>query len=275
VVTSSIQNREKRQVIRNTWGKELSKANDQIRLIFLVGELPNTSHQNNIFGEQKRFGDILQGDFSDTYYNLTIKSLYMLKWFHHKCYKKVQYLMKVDDDMYVNIPQVQNLVVENTHLNMLTGAIIYGASPMTNGKYYAPPFMLTELQGSTYPNFLSGTAYVMSYTTAELLYRTSLIVPVFHLEDVYVTGFLPTAYNRLLRDNKLQHPLLSTFYRNKNISMHEQEIHPTHDCRFHQDKVRIEEALYANLISSHGLEPYEMSDIHKKVTKLQKSEYSR
>lgn len=40
----------------------------------------------------------------------------------------------------------------------------------------------------TYPNYLSGTGYVMSWDVAMKLYNASLITPLFHLEDVYLTG---------------------------------------------------------------------------------------
>lgn len=42
--------------------------------------------------------------------------------------------------------------------------------------------------GNTYPNYLSGTAYVMSMDVAQRLYNVSLSTPIFHLEDVYLTG---------------------------------------------------------------------------------------
>lgn len=40
----------------------------------------------------------------------------------------------------------------------------------------------------TYPNYLSGTGYVMSMNVALKLYQAALITPVLHLEDVYITG---------------------------------------------------------------------------------------
>lgn len=40
----------------------------------------------------------------------------------------------------------------------------------------------------TYPNYLSGTAYVMSLDVAARLYKESLRTPILHLEDVYITG---------------------------------------------------------------------------------------
>lgn len=42
--------------------------------------------------------------------------------------------------------------------------------------------------GNIYPNYLSGTGYVMSMDVAIKLYNASLTTPVFHLEDVYLTG---------------------------------------------------------------------------------------
>lgn len=41
---------------------------------------------------------------------------------------------------------------------------------------------------SRYPNYLSGTAYVMSKSTALTLYEASLQTPIFHMEDIYLTG---------------------------------------------------------------------------------------
>lgn len=39
-----------------------------------------------------------------------------------------------------------------------------------------------------YPNYLSGTGYVMSVDVADKLFKTTLETPIFHLEDVYLSG---------------------------------------------------------------------------------------
>ena len=44
--------------------------------------------------------------------------------------------------------------------------------------------------GEFYPNYLSGTAYLISEPAVRKLYEASLSTPLFHLEDVYVTGFV-------------------------------------------------------------------------------------
>ena len=44
--------------------------------------------------------------------------------------------------------------------------------------------------GDFYPTFLSGSSYLMSEAVVRRLYKASLITPIFHLEDVYITGFV-------------------------------------------------------------------------------------
>lgn len=42
--------------------------------------------------------------------------------------------------------------------------------------------------GHVYPNYLSGTGYMMSLDVVHILYKAALKTPIFHLEDVYITG---------------------------------------------------------------------------------------
>lgn len=50
---------------------------------------------------------------------------------------------------------------------------------------FNPPYMY---DGEFYPNYLSGSGYVFTMDTARKLYNSSMDVPLFHLEDVYLTG---------------------------------------------------------------------------------------
>lgn len=50
---------------------------------------------------------------------------------------------------------------------------------------YTPKYMFSE---KIYPNYLSGTGYVMSLDVASKLYHAALETPLLHLEDVYITG---------------------------------------------------------------------------------------
>ncbi|NXT45241.1 B3GT4 galactosyltransferase, partial [Pelecanoides urinatrix] len=53
--------------------------------------------------EASRHGDLLQGDFADAYANLTRKTLLLLRWATTRC-PAVPFLLKADDDVFVNLP---------------------------------------------------------------------------------------------------------------------------------------------------------------------------
>lgn len=44
--------------------------------------------------------------------------------------------------------------------------------------------------GQIYPNYLSGTGYIMSRDVVTRLYQTALETPLIHIEDVYITGII-------------------------------------------------------------------------------------
>ena len=122
----------------------------------------------------------------------------------------------------------------------------------------------------------SGTCYIMSNTTAHMLYATAMLVPAFHLEDVYITGILPSTYNRLLNQKNVNVEIRPSIFYNTDNRNHEKEIHPIHDERFNIGKIEFDACLYDNLISSHGLNPEEILHIHNLITKLrQTAEYDR
>ncbi|CAK1593545.1 unnamed protein product [Parnassius mnemosyne] len=172
------------------------------KLVFLLGLPPHdndTDVQDKIDNEVETYGDIIQEGFVDSYNNLTLKSIMMLKWVTNNC-NEIRYILKTDDDMYINVPNlVSNL---HKHANafdegvakgnkskeyLLIGHLICGARPVqdSKSKWYSPRYMYA---GRVYPRYLSGTGYVMSAPTTQALYSAALITSYFHLEDIYITG---------------------------------------------------------------------------------------
>lgn len=123
--------------------------------------------------------------------------------------------MKCDDDTFVNVPNMVHVLLggtipvygatlkdhdqrtvqtrnasnrlRNVDENLLLGSRFCHAKPVGNisSKWYAPNYMFDD---KVYPNYLSGSGYVMSIDVATKLYNASLSEPLFHLEDVYLTG---------------------------------------------------------------------------------------
>ncbi|XP_053977925.1 beta-1,3-galactosyltransferase 1-like isoform X2 [Hylaeus volcanicus] len=190
VICSAVMNLKARAAIRNTWANRNnldSIYNSTVRIAFLLGESDNDTINSIIAEESHQFNDIIQEKFYDTYNNLTLKSVMMLKWITSNC-GQAKYLMKTDDDMFVNIPiLMKTLQSRSQATNTLLGSLICNAKPILdpNNKWYAPKYMYSE---TIYPNYLSGTGYVMSLDVAFKLYQTALTTPLLHLEDVYITG---------------------------------------------------------------------------------------
>lgn len=188
MVCSAPGNFDARQAIRETWGMDYDVSGFMIYVYFLMGQTQNTTLQQMINEEAEKYNDIVQERFYDSYNNLTLKSLMMLKIVETSCMNSVRFLMKTDDDMYVHLdPLVKTLNKINSSL--LIGALHCRVRPIrdSNNKWYAPKYMYVD---KVYPPYLSGTGYVMSIDVVRKLFEASFKVPVFHLEDVYITGLV-------------------------------------------------------------------------------------
>ena len=142
-----------RSAIRQTWAN-ISELPRNVKVVFIIGQADNEKQQLKIKGESNKYGDIIQESFIDTYENLTIKSLMLLKWFEQNCHQ-TQYVMKTDDDMYINLPKLYDLVKTNQNPHLLVGSLISNAAPIRESrhKWYVPDHVFPE---SLYPNYLSG-----------------------------------------------------------------------------------------------------------------------
>ncbi|XP_021358224.1 beta-1,3-galactosyltransferase 1-like [Mizuhopecten yessoensis] len=174
-----------RNVIRNTWGS-ITKHNQEVRLIFLIGKPKDEITQIKINNESKQFSDIVQEDFVDSYRNLSLKSVAMLKWTISYCHR-AQYVLKVDDDMFINIPYLIGVLKHKHITNCVIGNLFQSSIPIRDpaSKWHTPLSMYKEAQ---YPAYLSGTSYVISGDIVSKLYNASLSIPFFWLEDVFITG---------------------------------------------------------------------------------------
>lgn len=59
--------------------------NFSVKVVFLVGETANNETQLRIGQESEMFGDVIQESFVDSYNNLTLKTIMMLKWVTTNC----------------------------------------------------------------------------------------------------------------------------------------------------------------------------------------------
>ena len=134
VVLSSPGNFEKRTKIRETWKNHIDivKRKGLVRTInfaFVLGQSELNSIQIKIKKEMATFKDIIQiSELIDSPQNQTLKMVEVLKWTNTNC-PKIDFLIKVNDDMYVNVHYLSFFVKSYYRIGKMT---IYGDSTNIN-----------------------------------------------------------------------------------------------------------------------------------------------
>lgn len=110
IIKSAMHHSGRRNAIRQSWGFEKRFSDVAIRTIFVIGVSAGDSFQDidlqtSIDKESEQYGDIVQGNFIDTYYNNTIKTMMGLRWVIEYC-PRSRFFMFVDDDFYVSTKNV-------------------------------------------------------------------------------------------------------------------------------------------------------------------------
>ncbi|XP_025084507.1 beta-1,3-galactosyltransferase 1-like isoform X3 [Pomacea canaliculata] len=183
-VITAVQNFDDRMAVRSTWGSKAA-AGYNVTVVFILGAgQPNLQAQ--LMAESDKYHDIIQEDFVDSYRNLSIKSVALLKWVITYC-NSSKYMLKADDDMYVNVQNLVQALRSESRTDFVMGHSFIGAKPVQNknSKWYTP---LEDFNEKVYPKYTSGTAYAMSTKASSLLYQASLEIKLFWLEDIYITG---------------------------------------------------------------------------------------
>ncbi|KAK2716024.1 beta-1,3-galactosyltransferase 5-like isoform X2 [Artemia franciscana] len=189
-VSSSASHTARRNAIRETWGKIALKHN--ITIFFVVGLYNDTEIKNMLQEETRQHNDIVEGQFYDEYENLSQKTQFLLEYFLNKT--QFDYLLKVDDDVFVNIKHLKNLLSTLNDTNIIYGTLFKKFKPVRDmeSKYFISAQLF---QGDYYPDFARGPAYLLTHNSISDLLKESRHSKPFPLEDVYFTGILAEKLN--------------------------------------------------------------------------------
>ncbi|XP_036417620.1 N-acetyllactosaminide beta-1,3-N-acetylglucosaminyltransferase 2 [Colossoma macropomum] len=187
-VKSTPRHFERRQVVRDTWGREgLHQGELLVRTVFLLGStsVDDPNLDKLITFEAQEYGDLLVWDFQDSFYNLTLKEHVFFKWALYRC-PQVSFIFKGDDDVFANTPAIlshlQSLEPDRAS-KLYTGQIISDASPLRDikNKYYVPQ----SFYEGPYPSYAAGGGFLFSGSLLKPLYIISHYIPFFPIDDVY------------------------------------------------------------------------------------------
>lgn len=194
LVQSAVKNFDRRSLVRDTWGS-VCRHNDSAagraalcRLGFVLGTSPDPVLEYRLRDESSRHGDLVQSDFVDSYYNLSLSTVTGLRWAHENC-KRYAYLLKADDDAFVNLAALREYLAGKSQRRRraIIGYLMKGFRPNRNraSKWFTSPQLFAKAR---LPDFVSGFAYAVTRDAVGPLYAAARVAPIFPFEDVYVTG---------------------------------------------------------------------------------------
>lgn len=93
--------------MRETWGSWYNNT----KVLFAIGYTQDQELSRRLTLEDDDHHDFLQGDFLDAYENLTYKHVMVLKYIVYHC-PNVQYVLRVDDDALVNMPNFVDFIAQ-------------------------------------------------------------------------------------------------------------------------------------------------------------------
>lgn len=192
VIKSSPMHYERREVLRKTWAQERSYKGLRIRRIFILGTMGNNFEKERLNKllktEHQEHNDILQWDFQDTFFNLTLKQVLFLKWMKRNC-QQVNFLLNGDDDIFANTDNIVDYLHgrrdNNGSQHLFTGFLMQNGFPVRwdRSKYFVPSQVYEK---NVYPNYCSGGGFLLSSFTALMIYSYSNAIPLFPIDDVYM-----------------------------------------------------------------------------------------
>ncbi|XP_044054898.1 beta-1,3-galactosyltransferase 2-like [Siniperca chuatsi] len=187
IVPVAAHNRAHRDIIRSTWGGESLVLDKVVTLFFLLGLHTGEGAeqlQEQLLQESKEHQDLIQSDFLDCYKNLTIKTMVMLEWLDAHC-SSASYAMKIDSDMFLNVPNLINMLSNAPKTNYMSGLVMRGAVVHRDpgSKWYVPEEIYPQSQ---YPRYALGLGYVLSLDLPKKLVEASRHIKALYIEDVYL-----------------------------------------------------------------------------------------
>lgn len=247
VVKSVITQHDRREAIRQTWGLEQELGSrGAVRTLFLLGtaskQEERAHYQQLLAYEDRLYGDILQWDFLDSFFNLTLKEIHFLKWFDIYC-PHVQFIFKGDDDVFVNPTNLLEFLADRQpQEDLFVGDVLQHARPIRkkDNKYYIPGVLYSK---PSYPPYAGGGGFLMAGGLARRLHRACDTLELYPIDDVFLGMCL-----EVLSVQPTAHEGFKTFgiSRNRNSRMNKEPC-------FFRSMLVVHKLLPAELLAMWGL----------------------
>lgn len=181
-------------------------------VVFFLGDLDASGavkvNSSELETESEQFGDIVIGQFVDTYRNLTRKTIMGYEWLTSFCLE-AQFVVKTDDDVLVNIFKLTKdieawLPTDATSSNIWC-AVHWRERVIRdrNSAFYASPI---DFPDYIFPKHCAGVGYVTTNTVINRIIdeiSRSFLGRICTHEDVFMTGIVTQKINSIQNHNPI------------------------------------------------------------------------
>ena len=195
LINSKTEHFERRQTLRNTWIKTITsnKYGLNMNYVFLLGRTSKHTIDTKVSIEYSKHRDMLVSEFHDKYNNLNIKTLTGFQFAASTC-PEALFVLKADDDLFINTFSLQTWISSASFnaTNKIMGNCFGSGYPHRSptSKWYAS---YRSFPHQYYPAFCLGAAMLMEQSAVTKLLQAAREHPLFHVEDVYISGLLAGA----------------------------------------------------------------------------------
>lgn len=192
----------RRILIRETWAQR-SLFSD-VRIIFSMGTSRDAQTNELLRLENSLYGDILQTNFVDSYYNLTYKCIASLEWINTNC-QYVKHFLKSDDDVLVNTFAILDFVKTTNPFHTFTchgwkSSLVMrdlDSKWFLSFFYFALSYFNFKIQRfipndtlkvKRYGKYCTGFAVIFDFSLLKSLYNATFDTEFFWVDDYYFTG---------------------------------------------------------------------------------------
>ncbi|GMT04760.1 hypothetical protein PENTCL1PPCAC_26934, partial [Pristionchus entomophagus] len=175
VVRSAPRDSDYRNYIRRTWAKD---AKGYAPVIFALAKGANLEK------EAEEHGDIIQFDYTDTYYTLSKKMTLTYRWFL-TLPSSINKLVVTNDDTVLHVKNLKEMDLPPLYDTWVVGKVSRGYPRLIF------PWIRWYVSGDSYPNmcyprFIQGSSMVFSRSAVKEIYDGVCSIPLIPLDDVWM-----------------------------------------------------------------------------------------
>ena len=179
LVSSHASHAERRKLIREYWGNHSHWTTPyQWKVIFVTGFFSN-SYKNQLHVEGNTYKDILIENIEENFYRLSFKVMLGLKWVQGNL--KYDFLLKCDDDVFINIDRLMKILSTTRH--QYFGQKMERAVVQREGRYGVSK---EEHPHPLYDPYCSGGGFVLSRLTVSKMIPFFNWVNPLKIDDAYI-----------------------------------------------------------------------------------------